>query len=820
MLTITPHAAYALTNPFDKQDDKEVLYSPASGADGGFTASQIDNADPKPRILIEQKELEKSEAAGKTITVKVSVKDSKSKYGKVELVFCYDTRLTLKQRDGKWLTPGAAVSGLSPHTNTPSSDGYIVFSAMGISKSGQDGVLFEADFIVPDNADGGRLYPFGIQYVKDSSITSYFTNVDQNETGQLMQAWTFTRGITNGYIRIKGGSAVAPEFDNSTAVYAGGVAGETCEVTYKLSSYTSDTTVEAEYSTGGWNSLCTPQTVPDTGTGKLSFTLPSVGSDQMYSFRLKAVNAEGTGYSKAVNMFVYKRPVFTVHPKPISVEAGEKGILSCSVECGYYTRLKWQVQTSSAGPWEDYTEYENLSSSCTKTYIIDPVTPEMNGYCFRAVMMHSYMSSTINSSSAKLTVTGLPPISSVDVEISKPVAGKKPSYTPDLGVNEGVEFSLGTVTNDTMINSVTWFDETDEGYLETTDSFKAGHVYQVRMDLYPENGFEFNNDISCISAKVNGSDAVKELRESGDVTYLRLRYTFPAVAAPPAEPTTPSTQPTTPSTPSTEAPSAGGTPSTETPSAVSPSTEVPSKEKVPSKGTVLIDSAGTVIYTVNVSNAADPCVTYTEPRKQKATVTIPATVKINGVTYKITAISANAFKNNKKITKVRIGKNVTTIGTNAFNGCRNLKTVTIGSKVATIGNGAFAKCSALTKITLPASVKKVGKNAFLNCVKLKTVTGGKGLTTIGVGAFSGCKVLAKITLYGKVKTIGKNAFLNCKKLKTVVIKSTKLTTKTVGANAFKGIYAKAGFKVPKAKLKAYKTLLKKKGIGKKAKITK
>ena len=247
---------------------------------------------------------------------------------------------------------------------------------------------------------------------------------------------------------------------------------------------------------------------------------------------------------------------------------------------------------------------------------------------------------------------------------------------------------------------------------------------------------------------------------------------------------------------------------------------MPSKEKVPSKGTVLIDSAGTVIYTVNVSNAADPCVTYTEPRKQKATVTIPATVKINGVTYKITAISANAFKNNKKITKVRIGKNVTTIGTNAFNGCRNLKTVTIGSKVATIGNGAFAKCSALTKITLPASVKKVGKNAFLNCVKLKTVTGGKGLTTIGVGAFSGCKVLAKITLYGKVKTIGKNAFLNCKKLKTVVIKSTKLTTKTVGANAFKGIYAKAGFKVPKAKLKAYKTLLKKKGIGKKAKITK
>ncbi len=44
--------------------------------------------------------------------------------------------------------------------------------------------------------------------------------------------------------------------------------------------------------------------------------------------------------------------------------------------------------------------------------------------------------------------------------------------------------------------------------------------------------------------------------------------------------------------------------------------------------------------------------------------------------------------------------------------------------------------------------------------------------------------------------------------------------KKIGANAFKGIYAKATIKVPKAKLKAYSTLLKKKGVWKKVTITK
>lgn len=47
--------------------------------------------------------------------------------------------------------------------------------------------------------------------------------------------------------------------------------------------------------------------------------------------------------------------------------------------------------------------------------------------------------------------------------------------------------------------------------------------------------------------------------------------------------------------------------------------------------------------------------------------------------------------------------------------------------------------------------------------------------------------------------------------RAAAIKTTKLTSSKVGANAFKGIYKKAVIKVPKRKFSVYKSILKKKG---------
>ena len=216
-------------------------------------------------------------------------------------------------------------------------------------------------------------------------------------------------------------------------------------------------------------------------------------------------------------------------------------------------------------------------------------------------------------------------------------------------------------------------------------------------------------------------------------------------------------------------------------------------EPTPADTSITEFTVGSCKYIVNKDQT-----TVTAPKSSTSTkISIPATVKINGKSVPVTSIAANAFK-----------------------GCSKLKTVTIGKNVTSIGEKAFSGCKALTKVSIGAGVKTIGKNAFLNCAKLKTVSGGKGLTTIGASAFSGCKALTKITLYAKVKKIGAKAFYKCSKLKTITVKTSKLTSKTVGANAFKGIYAKATIKVPKAKLKAYMTLLKKKGVGKNVKIKK
>lgn len=176
---------------------------------------------------------------------------------------------------------------------------------------------------------------------------------------------------------------------------------------------------------------------------------------------------------------------------------------------------------------------------------------------------------------------------------------------------------------------------------------------------------------------------------------------------------------------------------------------------------------------------------------------IPDVIDIDGAKYKVTSISAKNIKGNNHIEELIIGNNVTTICSDAFSGCKKLTTVTLGKKVKTIG-----------------------KNAFSGCINLKTLKMGANVTTINEKAFYQCTALTKITIPAKVNKIGKQALQGCKKLKTITIKTAKLTSKNVGTKAFKGIHAKATVKVPKSKVKAYRKLLKAKGIGSKVKVCK
>ena len=104
----------------------------------------------------------------------------------------------------------------------------------------------------------------------------------------------------------------------------------------------------------------------------------------------------------------------------------------------------------------------------------------------------------------------------------------------------------------------------------------------------------------------------------------------------------------------------------------------------------------------------------------------------------------------------------------------------------------------LTKITVPATIKYKGKSI--------------PVAAIQKDAFKGMKKLKTVIIGKNVKKIGKNAFRSCPKLNNITIKTTKLTAKNVGASAFKGISKKAIVKCPKAKKKAYRKILLKKGM--------
>ncbi len=92
------------------------------------------------------------------------------------------------------------------------------------------------------------------------------------------------------------------------------------------------------------------------------------------------------------------------------------------------------------------------------------------------------------------------------------------------------------------------------------------------------------------------------------------------------------------------------------------------------------------------------------------------------------------------------------------------------------------------------------------------------VTAIGNNAFKNQKKLRKVTIGKNVRVIGKRAFFNCKKLRNITVKSKMLTKKTVGAKAFRGIYARASVKVPKKKRTLYRKILRARGAGTQVRI--
>lgn len=396
-------------------------------------------------------------------------------------------------------------------------------------------------------------------------------------------------------------------------------------------------------------------------------------------------------------------------------------------------------------------------------------------------------------------------INSIDITIATPVNGQKPNF--NATVNKG---ACTAFVADWKVK--------DGAPLEGNSTFASGKIYTAYVWVEAKDGYKF--DVTSTgrtnllkNSKVNGfTPSMDSHADSGSSVILTVNIMAEEAA-----------------------------------------------------NTILKEKKTKASYMITKSESGEKAAVFLKPQNTKITkVTIPSKVTLNGITYKVTGIANNAFKNCKKLTSVTMGENVTSIGKSAFSGCIKLKTVNFGKRLVLIGESAFSGCKVLSKANLPASVVTIGKSAFSGCTKLKSVNLGKNVTTIGDKAFYKCTALSKVMIPekvtrigksafysctklksvtlginvtkidekafykctsltkiivpAKVEKIGKQAFYGCKKLKTIVLQTAKLNAGNVGEKAFSGIYTKATIKAPAKQLANYKKILRKRGAGKKVKF--
>lgn len=106
--------------------------------------------------------------------------------------------------------------------------------------------------------------------------------------------------------------------------------------------------------------------------------------------------------------------------------------------------------------------------------------------------------------------------------------------------------------------------------------------------------------------------------------------------------------------------------------------------------------------------------------KYTGEIMIPATVSQDGVTYQVTQIGNQAFRDCSDLTLIGIPEGVTSIGSYAFRACSNLEDIDFPNSLVSIGTYAFQDCSSFSNVYLPRNVADIAYNAFSFCHTIKS----------------------------------------------------------------------------------------------------
>ncbi|MDE5584546.1 MAG: hypothetical protein K2J08_12690 [Ruminococcus sp.] len=168
-------------------------------ADNGFSETEISESETKPKIFIDNLSIYSDKAtAGMTVPVNIIVTGASNKYASTGLHVFYDERLTLAEKsDGSPnIISGSAIGALE--YDFTELDSGIFLTTSGKENTGLDGQMWTIFFTLPEDMQTGDKFPITIEYVEEDT----FTNAENDKNGQLMGAYLFTQGISDGSISI------------------------------------------------------------------------------------------------------------------------------------------------------------------------------------------------------------------------------------------------------------------------------------------------------------------------------------------------------------------------------------------------------------------------------------------------------------------------------------------------------------------------------------------------------------------------------------------------------------------------------------------
>ena len=204
-------------------------------------------------------------------------------------------------------------------------------------------------------------------------------------------------------------------------------------------------------------------------------------------------------------------------------------------------------------------------------------------------------------------------------------------------------------------------------------------------------------------------------------------------------------------------------------------------------------------------------------------ITKPATIAKEGVkTYTCTVCGVTRTETIAKLPMPTVTPVPTATPTPAITSAPTVTptpSVSVGTKITDKKTGNIYKVTSSRSSS--QTVAFIG-NKVKTSVTIPTTIKIKGatykVTENSTNAFKNNRKLKKVVIGQNIVRIGKNAFYGCKKLTSITIKSSRLTLKNIGKNAFKNTSPKATVKVPKKQKALYNQILKKRGLNKKAKV--